>query len=224
MTTRIEDYAMIGDLSTAALVGRDGSIDWLCWPRFDSDACFTALLGTPEHGRWLVAPQGEVRRSTRRYRPYTLILETRFETADGVATLIDFMPPREHDLHLLRLVVGERGRVAFHSELILRFGYGTIIPWVTRLDSTTRRAIAGPDMVAIRSPMQMRGENFKTVGKFTVTAGETVPFVLSYGGRTSRCPHRSTPTSACVQPRRSGPTGPARIRSIVRGTKRCCAR
>jgi len=102
MTTRIEDYAMIGDLSTAALVGRDGSIDWLCWPRFDSDACFTALLGTPEHGRWLVAPQGEVRRSTRRYRPYTLILETRFETADGVATLIDFMPPREHDSHLLR--------------------------------------------------------------------------------------------------------------------------
>ena len=98
MTTRIEDYAMIGDLSTAALVGRDGSIDWLCWPRFDSDACFTALLGTPEHGRWLVAPQGEVRRSTRRYRPDTLILETRFETADGVATLIDFMPPRERRL------------------------------------------------------------------------------------------------------------------------------
>ena len=111
MASRIEDYAMIGDLGTAALVGRDGSIDWLCWPRFDSDACFAALLGKPEHGRWLIAPQDGAARVTRRYRPNTLILETRFETDDGAATLIDFMPPREPHSNVVRIVVGERGRV-----------------------------------------------------------------------------------------------------------------
>jgi GH15 family glucan-1,4-alpha-glucosidase len=180
MSSRIEDYAMIGDLGTAALVGRDGSIDWLCWPRFDSDACFAALLGKPENGRWQIAPKNGALKITRRYRPNTLILETHFETEDGAATLIDFMPPREGNSHLLRLVVGERGHVTFHSELILRFGYGAIVPWVTRMDSTTLRAIAGPDMVVLRSPAHMRGENLKTVGDFTVTARETVPFVLSY--------------------------------------------
>ncbi|MGC1695875.1 MAG: trehalase-like domain-containing protein, partial [Pseudolabrys sp.] len=132
MASRIEDYALIGDLGSAALVGRDGSIDWLCWPRFDSDACFASLLGTPEHGRWLIAPKDGAAKITRRYRPNTLILETRFETAEGTVALIDFMPPREGNSHLLRLVVGERGRVDFHSELILRFGYGAIVPWVTR--------------------------------------------------------------------------------------------
>jgi GH15 family glucan-1,4-alpha-glucosidase len=180
MPSRIEDYAMIGDLGTAALVSRNGSIDWLCWPRFDSDACFNALLGGPEHGRWRIAPQGEDVRITRRYRPNTLILETRFETAEGAATVIDFMPPRGLNSHLIRMVAGERGEVAFHSELILRFGYGAVVPWVTRLDAKTIRAIAGPDMVVLRTPARMRGENFKTVGSFTVTAGETVPFVLSY--------------------------------------------
>jgi GH15 family glucan-1,4-alpha-glucosidase len=180
MPSRIEDYAMIGDLGTAALVSRNGSIDWLCWPRFDSDACFNALLGGPEHGRWRIAPQGEDVRITRRYRPNTLILETRFETAEGAATVIDFMPSRGLNSHLIRMVAGERGEVAFHSELILRFGYGAVVPWVTRLDAKTIRAIAGPDMVVLRTPARMRGENFKTVGSFTVTAGETVPFVLSY--------------------------------------------
>jgi GH15 family glucan-1,4-alpha-glucosidase len=180
MVSRIEDYAMIGDLGTAALVARNGSIDWLCWPRFDSDACFNALLGAPEHGRWRIAPKGEDVRITRRYRPKTLILETRFETAEGVATVIDFMPPRGLYSHLIRMVVGERGEVAFHSELVLRFGYGAIVPWVTRLDPKTIRAVAGPDMVVLRTTAHMRGENFKTVGNFTVTAGETVPFVLSY--------------------------------------------
>src|SRR5215471_1617507 len=134
MASRIEDYAMIGDLGSAALVGRDGSIDWLCWPRFDSDACFAALLGTPEHGRWLVAPETGVVRVTRRYRPNTLILETRFETEDGAATLTDFMPPREENSRLIRIVRGERGRVAFRGELILRFGYGAIVPWMARID------------------------------------------------------------------------------------------
>ncbi|HZL39941.1 MAG TPA: glycoside hydrolase family 15 protein [Pseudolabrys sp.] len=180
MASRIEDYALIGDLGSAALVGRDGSIDWLCWPRFDSDACFAALLGTSEHGRWQIAAKDADAKITRRYRPNTLILETRFETAEGAATLIDFMPPREGNSHLLRLVVGEHGSVAFRSELILRFGYGAIVPWVTRMDETTMRAIAGPDMAVLHSPIRMRGENLKTVGDFTVAAGEKVSFSLSY--------------------------------------------
>ena len=180
MASRIEDYAMIGDLGTAALVGRDGSIDWLCWPRFDSDACFAALLGTPEHGRWRIAARDSAAKITRRYRPNTLILETRFETDEGTAVLIDFMPPRGLHSQLIRIVRGERGRVAFHSELILRFGYGAIVPWVTRLDEMMLRGIAGPDMAVLRSTAKMRGENFKTIGDFEVAAGEAVPFVLSF--------------------------------------------
>lgn len=180
MPSRIEDYAMIGDLGTAALVGRDGSIDWLCWPRFDSDACFAALLGEPKHGRARIAPKHPNPRVTRRYRPNTLILETRFETPEGAATLIDFMPPREgDDSHLVRIVAGERGRVEFQSELVLRFGYGANVPWVTRIDGA-RRAIAGPDMVIFRTPVDVRGENFTHVSDFSVQAGERIPFVLSY--------------------------------------------
>ena len=180
MTSRIEDYAMIGDLGSAALVGRDGSIDWLCWPRFDSDACFAALLGKSEHGRWLIAPQDDTARVTRRYRPNTLILETRFETATGAATLIDFMPPRSQHANVIRIVKGERGKMAFRSELVLRFAYGAIVPWVTRIDDVTLRGIAGPDMAILRTPARMRGENFKTVGEFTVAPGEEVPFILSF--------------------------------------------
>ena len=180
MASRVEDYAMIGDLGSAALVGRDGSIDWLCWPRFDSDACFAALLGTSEHGRWQLAPQAQGIRVTRRYRPNTLILETRFETDEGAATLIDFMPPRRQHSHLIRIVKGEQGKVAFHSELILRFANGAIVPWVTRVDDVTLRGIAGPDMAVLRTPARMRGENFKTVGDFTVQPGEEVPFALSF--------------------------------------------
>src|SRR5690606_38619658 len=135
---RIEDYGLIGDCESAALVGRGGSIDWLCWPRFDSDACFAALLGTPDHGRWLLAPSDRSARISRRYREDTLILETRFETESGSVLLIDFMPPRcGPDSHLMRLVVGERGTVAMHFELILRFGYGATTPWVTRVDNKT---------------------------------------------------------------------------------------
>jgi GH15 family glucan-1,4-alpha-glucosidase len=156
MASRIEDYAMIGDLGTSALVGRDGSIDWLCWPRFDSDACFAALLGKPEHGRAKIAPRDGSARVTRRYRPNTLILETRFETAEGAATLIDFMPPRETHSRLIRMVVGEHGRVPFHAELVLRFGYGATVPWVTRVDDRTLRAIAGPDMVVLHHSVPSR--------------------------------------------------------------------
>jgi GH15 family glucan-1,4-alpha-glucosidase len=178
--SRIEDYAMIGDLGTAALVSRAGSIDWLCWPRFDSDACMAALLGTSEHGRWQIAPEDTNARVTRRYRPYTLILETRFETADGAATLIDFMPPRRGNSHVIRILKGERGSLTFRTEFVLRFGYGTVVPWVTRIDPQTLRCVAGPDMLVLRTPVKLRGENLKTVGEMTVKAGEEIPFVLSY--------------------------------------------
>ena len=170
---RIEDYAMIGDLGSAALVSREGSIDWLCWPRFDSDACFAALLGTPEHGRWLIGPKDKATKITRRYRPNTLILETRFETEEGAATLIDFMPPREQNSHLLRMLVGEWGRMDLHGELILRFGYGASVPWVTRIGDNMVRAVSGPDMAVLRSSAPFRGEGFKTIGDFSISAGET---------------------------------------------------
>jgi GH15 family glucan-1,4-alpha-glucosidase len=188
MALRIEDYALIGDLGTAALVGRDGSVDWLCWPRFDSDACFAALLGTPEHGRWLIAPRDPAAIVTRRYRPNTLILETRFETADGAVRLVDFMPPREGDSRFVRLVIGERGRLAMRGELVLRFGYGATVPWVTRIDEHTLRAIAGPDMVTLHASVRLHGENFRTVGDFTIGAGQAIPFVLSYSQS-----HRASP-------------------------------
>ena len=181
MPSRIEDYALIGDCHTGALVGRDGSIDWLCWPRFDSEACFAALLGKPEHGRWLIAPQSRAVRVTRRYRDRTLILETDFETAHGAVTVIDFMPVRESTCHLVRIVVGRRGRVPIRMELVLRFNYGASVPWVSRLPDGALRAIAGPDMVLLRTSAPLKGEGFTTVSHFTVGAGETIPFVLSYG-------------------------------------------
>ncbi|MGA7993955.1 MAG: trehalase-like domain-containing protein, partial [Bradyrhizobium sp.] len=130
MSSRIEDYGLIGDCETAALVGRDGSIDWLCWPAFDSDACFAALLGTHRNGRWLIAPAEEVTSTTRRYWDNTLILETRFETASGTVALIDFMPPRGHASDVVRLVRGVSGRVRMMMQLVIRFGFGTDIPWV----------------------------------------------------------------------------------------------
>ncbi len=180
MSSRIEDYALIGDCEAAALAGRNGSIDWLCWPRFDSDACFAALLGTEEHGRWQIAPREDKARVSRRYRPNTLVLETRFECAEGAATLIDFMPVGATYSSVVRLVIGERGRITMGTELVIRFGYGAIVPWVTRLDDGTLRAIAGPDMVVLQTPVELIGQNLRTVGEFTVAAGETVPFVLTY--------------------------------------------
>jgi len=178
MAARIEDYAIIGDCRTAALVSRDGSIDWFCCPRFASDACFAALLGTREHGRWSIGPRTPAR-ITRRYRPNTLVLETHFETRDGAVTLVDFMPLRQHSA-IVRLVVGIRGQVAMCTELILRFGYGAIVPWVTRLESGALRAIAGPDMMIVHTPVNLRGEDMTTVGEFTISQGDTIPFVLSY--------------------------------------------
>ncbi|MGE5513546.1 MAG: glycoside hydrolase family 15 protein [Bacteroidota bacterium] len=181
MPAAVEDYALIGDCETAALVSRDGSIDWLCWPRFDGGACFAALLGTPEHGRWRIAPADASARSTRRYRDDTLILETDFETPDGAVTVIDFMPLRGEASDVVRIVVGRRGQLAMRCELVLRFDYGAVVPWVTRGDDGTLQAIAGPDMTVLRTPIEVRGEDLKTVADFVVTEGQTVPFVLTYG-------------------------------------------
>jgi len=179
MPSRIEDYALIGDCQTAALVARDGSIDWLCFPRFDSGACFAALLGEPDHGRWSLAPTATIERSTRRYRHDTLILETVHETADGVVRVIDFMPPRGDAPDIVRIVEGLQGQVEICSDLAIRFDYGQIVPWVRRVDSA-RVAVAGPDALCFRTPVDVHGEQMTTVARFTVGPGDRIPFVLTW--------------------------------------------
>ena len=160
---RIEDYALIGDLQTSALVGRNGSVDWLCVPRFDSASCFTALLGEEKHGRWLIAPAGEVCSVSRRYREGTLVLETDFETADGTARVIDFMPPRDGGApQLMRIVQALRGRVPMRMQLIIRLGYGLSVPWVQRVPGGIV-AQAGPDAVHLSTPVELRGQDLTTV-------------------------------------------------------------
>ena len=177
MALRIEDYAIIGNCQTAALVGRDGSVDWLCIPRFDSAACFAALLGTVEHGRWQVAPAVPVRAVRRHYRPGTLVLETEFETDEGVVVLTDCMPIETHAL--VRMVEGKRGAVPMRVELVLRLDYGSRIPWVRRQPDGIR-AIGGHDALRLWTPVALRGEDFRTLGDFTVAAGERVPFTLAW--------------------------------------------
>ena len=165
MALRIEDYALIGDCKTAALVGRDGSIDWLCWPRFNSAACFAALLGNADNGRWLIAPKHPPLGVKRRYRPGTLVLETEFETETGRAAIIDFMPPAD-GADLVRIVIGRSGRVAFQTELVVRFNYGATVPWVNRLDDGTINAIAGPERLVLRTPvaaLRRRPQNSRRV-------------------------------------------------------------
>jgi len=179
MPSRIEDYAIIADLRSLALVAKDGSIDWLCLPRFDSDAFFAALLGTPGNGRWLLAPAGGVKRVSRRYRDRTLILETEFETEEGSVTVVDLMPIHGEGTDVLRIVVGNRGRVPMRMELVIRFGYGSIVPWVQRIDGGIQ-AIAGPDLLRLQTPVGTRGEGLKTVANFTVGEGDRVPFVLTW--------------------------------------------
>ncbi|MDB5772910.1 MAG: glycoside hydrolase 15-related [Burkholderia sp.] len=179
MPLPIEDYALIGDCHTAGLVGCDGSIDWLCFPRFDSGACFAALLGEPRHGRWQIAPAEEVSRTRRRYRDGSMILETEFETVDGVVRVIDFMPLSNGRWDVVRIVEGLRGRVGMWMELIIRWDYGSIIPWVRRLDDTLL-ATAGPDRLELHTPVATTGENMTTVARFHVGAGERIPFVLNY--------------------------------------------
>jgi GH15 family glucan-1,4-alpha-glucosidase len=179
MSSRIEDYALIGDCQTAALVSNTGSIDWLCVPRFDSGACFAAILGTPEHGRWLLAPACGVKATRRRYREDTLILETDFETDTGAVTIIDFMPLRTSVPDIVRIVVGRRGQVAMRMEMVIRFDFGHIVPWVRHSDRGIS-AIAGPDMLSLRSDIELHGEDFKTVAEFTVSEGQRVPFDLTW--------------------------------------------
>jgi GH15 family glucan-1,4-alpha-glucosidase len=175
----IEDYALIGDLQTAALVSRYGAVDWLCLPRFDSGALFAALLGSPENGQWAMHPTGEFRSVARRYRGDTLVLETELENADGSVRLVDFMPPRETKPDVVRIVEGVRGRVEMEMELVIRFDYGDIVPWVRNVEGTLV-AIAGPDAVALRTPVELEGRDLRTHASFTVAEGERVPFVLTW--------------------------------------------
>ncbi|MEF2553423.1 glycoside hydrolase family 15 protein [Aurantimonas sp. A2-1-M11] len=180
MHRSIADYAMIGDCESAALVSRDGSIDWLCLPRFDSRAFFAALLGTTENGRWRIAPSDMQFTTTRRYRDGTLILETTFKTATGSATLVDFMPPRDGVANVQRIVVGVEGQVDFDFDLVMRFDYGRSIPWVTRIDRDTITAVAGPEMLTMHAPVELHGEDMHTKGRFTVAAGERLAFSLAH--------------------------------------------
>ena len=179
MPLPIEDYALIGDTRTAALVGKDGSIDWLCLPRFDSAACFAALLGEPRHGRWRIAPASAVRSVTRRYRPGTLVLETEFTTDAGVVKIVDCMPPGESIPNVLRLVEGISGHVPMRMELIIRFDYGWVVPWVRQIEGALV-AIAGPDALSLHTPAHVHGEDLTSVAEFTVKQGQQVPFVLSW--------------------------------------------
>src|SRR6266566_2071938 len=174
----IEDYCMIGDCETAALVSREGSIDWLCWPNFSSTACFAALLGTCDHGSWKIAPAGKVKAVRRQYEAHTLVLETSFETKDGEVCLVDFMPPRAEHSHVVRMVRGVRGKVAMQMDLTIRFDYGRTIPWVTSKDHGLHE-IAGSHMVVLRAEAPMRGEDMSTRSEFTVRAGETVSFTMT---------------------------------------------
>ena len=179
MALPIEDYALIGDCKSGALVGSDGSIDWLCWPRFDSAACFAALLGSPENGRWLIAPTLAPHAVKRRYRPGALVLETEFQTETGSAVIVDFMPPAD-GADLVRIVVGRSGRVDFRTEFVARFNYGASVPWVRRLYDGAISAVAGPERLLLRSQIPLSGEDLKTVGDFAVEDGQSVAFVLSY--------------------------------------------
>ncbi|MFG1813265.1 glycoside hydrolase family 15 protein [Kribbella sp. NPDC049174] len=176
---RIEDYALIGDTQTAALVSKQGSIDWLCFPRFDSPACFAALLGTDDNGHWRLSPRNADARSSRHYRGDTLVLETEWSTSTGSVRVIDFMPPRDKAPDVVRIVEGISGRVAMRSELRLRFDYGQVVPWVRRVDGQVV-AIAGPDAVSLRSDVHQYGRDFATYADFEISAGERAWFVLTW--------------------------------------------
>ena len=195
MASRIEDYGLIGDCQTAALVGRNGSIDWLCFPRFDSPACFAGLLGTPDHGRWLIAPAGEISNIRRQYRDGTLILETEYTTDSGRVRLIDFMPPRTCAPDLVRIVEGCEGQVPMRLELVMRFDYGSIVPWVRHAEQGLT-AVAGPDTLYLRTPVELRGRNLHTVAEFNVAAGERIPFDLAWSRSNDPEPHPNDPEAA----------------------------
>ena len=221
MSSPIEDYALIGNLRTAALVGRNGSIDWLCIPRFDSGACFAALLGTSENGRWLLAPQGDVKQVRRKYRDSTLILETEFETQTGVATVIDFMPVahRHGQIDLIRIVKGIRGQVPMRTEVILRFDYGRTIPWVRKRDYGIS-AVSGPSAVALRTAIPLSSEDYTTVGEFTVGEGESVRSGSPGIRRTKTSPATRIPWKCSPRPNKDGAIGPAAASARANGARR----
>jgi GH15 family glucan-1,4-alpha-glucosidase len=198
MSARIEDYALLGDLQTAALVDRSGSIDWLCFPRFDSGACFAALLGTPEHGRWLLAPT-EGGTTSRRYLHDTMVLETIWENDDGAVRVLDFMPPRGKAPDVVRIVEGIHGSVRMRSELVIRFDFGHIVPWVRRVERDTRIAIAGPDGLCFRTPAHTFGENMHTISELVVDEGERIPFVLTWFPSHADPPSRIDPEVALAE-------------------------
>src|SRR5664279_4404935 len=203
MVQKIEDYALIGDCQTAALVGRDLSIDWLCLPRFDSSACFANLLGTKENGRWVIAPADPAAKITRSYRGHTLILDTTSETKDGVAVVSDFMPTRTLGRHLIRLVRGVSGSVKLRTELIIRFEYGSVVPWVRRCDDGSLQAVAGPERLVLRASTRLHPHGRTHVGEFTVIAGETTDFTLSFGVSYEDVPKAIDPYAALEQSERS---------------------
>jgi GH15 family glucan-1,4-alpha-glucosidase len=198
---RIEDYCLIGDCETGALVSREGSIDWLCWPTFSSGACFAALLGTKDHGFWKIAPKGRVKTLRRRYEAHTLVVETTFETARGEVRVTDFMPPRGNNSDVVRIVRGVRGKVAMRMDLAIRFDYGRTIPWVTSRGDDWQ-AVAGPDRVVLRTKAPLHGEGMTTVSEFTVEAGETVAFTLTYGSSLDEAPKRIDARKALGDTRR----------------------
>jgi GH15 family glucan-1,4-alpha-glucosidase len=199
MAERIEDYGLLGDLQTAALVGRDGSVDWLCFPRFDSGSCFAALLGSRDHGRWLIAPDSGGPATDRRYRKDTLVLESDWETSTGRVRVIDFMPPRGKRPDIVRIVEGLEGSVKMRTELIMRFDYGSIVPWVRRLEDETLIAIGGPDALALRTPIDLEPEGLTHTAEFTVRAGDRVPFVLTWFPSAQRAPTPVEPERALAE-------------------------
>ena len=222
---KIEDYAFLSDTQTGALVSRDGCVDWLCFPRFDSGACFAALLGDQKNGRWKFSPGGETKATRRRYRGETLILETEIETADGAVRLIDFMPPRGKNPDIVRIVEGLRGNVPMKMELIIRFDYGHIIPWVRKKHGGLE-AIAGPDALILRTPIETRGEDLTTVAEFNVAQGDRVPFVLTWFASHGEPPRAIHPEHALQQTedywtswskkcRHQGPWREAVVRSLI---------
>ncbi|MDQ3890932.1 MAG: glycoside hydrolase family 15 protein [Actinomycetota bacterium] len=201
MSLALEEYALLGDAHTAALVSRGGSVDWLCLPRFDSPACFAALLGDEHHGRWLLAPAGEPRETRRRYRPGTLVLETDYRTDEGEVRVVDHMPPRGERPHLVRIAEGLRGRVQIRMELVIRFGYGHTVPWVRDVDGALV-AIGGPDGLMLRTPVAASGERLTTVAEFSLAEGERVPFVLTWFRSHERPPRALDPERALVDTER----------------------
>ncbi len=193
--TRIEDYALIGDLHTAGLISANGSMDWLCLPHFDSPACFAALLDSPEAGRWLLAPASENATPTRRYRDDTLVLETEWRSEEGSVRVTDFMPPRDDRVDIVRIVEGLSGSVPMRGELVLRFDYGQVVPWV-RKDERGISAVAGPDAAYLDTPAPVRGEDWRSISDFTVHAGERVPFVVTWTRSHLPRPERLDPDRA----------------------------